>query len=111
MHDATVQKDQAATRKANQERWSRIKNGYEQRDCDQKNAGKMTVVTTAMDTHVARRNGSTKREPVDIAFRPAKEAQHSEQVDQDQTEDVARAPYSNQDQAKTEDVTRTPYSS
>ena len=57
IHAATVQKAQAATRKANQERWSRIKNVCEQRDCDQKNAGKMTVVTTAMDTYVARRKG------------------------------------------------------
>ena len=64
----------------------------------------MTVVTRAMYVHAARRNGSTKREPVDIAFRPAKEAQHPEQVDQDKTEDVAKTPCSSKDQDKTEEM-------
>ena len=48
---------------------------------------------------------------MDIASRPAKEAQHSEQVDQDKTEDVARTPYSSQDQDRSESWNKIPYSS
>ena len=51
VHDATLQKDQIATKKANQERWSRIKNEYEQRDCNQRNAEGMTDVAAAMQIY------------------------------------------------------------
>ena len=69
IHDATLQKDQATTKKANQERWSRIKNEYEQRDCNQRNAEGMTCVTAAMQIYAAWRSGAMKQEPVNMTYK------------------------------------------
>ena len=69
IHDATLQKDQTATKKANQERWSRIKNEYEQRDCNQRNAEGMTGVTAEMHMYMAWKSGSMKQEPVNMTYK------------------------------------------
>jgi hypothetical protein len=108
IHDAALQKDQTAAKKANQERWSRIKNEYEQRDCNRRNAGEMTGVTAAMRMHVAWENGSMEAQRLD---QTDQDQTDQDQTDQDKTENVARTPYSSQEQDKTEAVVTTPHAS
>ena len=104
IHDATVQTAQVATRKANQERWSRIKNVCKQRDCVQKNAGGMTDVTAAMHMYVAWKSGSIAKQDKTEETEMPKETHRLDQTDQDKTENAVMAPHPNQEQDKTEET-------
>ena len=90
----------------------------------------MIGVSAAMHMYMAWKSGSMKREPVDIAFKPTKEARHLKQVDQNKSEETVvhkeaqrilrvmketmvpkKTQRSNQEQDKTEDVVTPSYSS